>query len=218
MVLEVGRRGWNAVAFEIAGRSADDVPDSTHFGSREASIPQMADADGHVHPFFDDVDGAIDEQGPGVDGRIGIQELCYDGQHIHLPEQYRSGDGQRTGWRGIGATRGSLRFGDIRQYAAAILEISCACLGHLDGTGGANEQAGANKIFKRCNRAGDRRCTHMHVARGIRKTSGLRNFGENPHCLPSIHSPLKDCSCCSNVTVSQKCINPETDRARPFRD
>lgn len=137
-----------AALFDEVGAGAEDVAGVAEGAGDEGAVGEVADAQGEVEAFFEQVGDAVEEGEFGAHVRVLFEPLVEQGGEVQVAEHHRGGDGEGAG--GFGAVAVEAGFGgvDVGQNLAAVLQIVAAFVGEGEAAGAAVEQAHAEVLFE----------------------------------------------------------------------
>lgn len=205
---EVGRHDGHAVTREIIGRSADHLPDGADLPCGKRGGGQVGDADRDIDAFIDERNHPVEKQETHIHGGVPFQEVEQDRQHVETAEEDGGGDGQPTGRCGIAAGGAGFGFGHVAQDPPAVREILVAGSGELHRPGGADEEPGADALFKGGHRARDDGGRQPERPRRAGKTPGVGHRGKDPHRVEPIQPIPHYCKFGNNLCLKARIINP----------
>ena len=117
----------------------------------------MADAQGEIDPFLDQIDEAIQQEKPSRNGRIEIEKIVEDGPQHLLATDWRRRKGQHSARGRAFACSEHVGFLEIDEHPAAGRSIAFARLAQFQRTRCPMQQFNTDMRFQKCQRPTDRR-------------------------------------------------------------
>ena len=102
---------WLAAWFEEFGAGAENVAGVAEGAGDQAAVGQVADAQGQVEAFFEQVGDAVEQGEVGAHVRVLLEPLVEQGREVQVAEHHRRGDRQGAG--GFGAAAVQAGFGAV---------------------------------------------------------------------------------------------------------
>ena len=143
MPLEVGRTARRAGSGQI-GRTGDDDALAVAEATRDvAGVGQLADADGDVEGFFDEIDVAVGQVQIDGEFRVRCGERADARRDVGNAQAAREAGAQASAQGAAGGTGRRFGFGQFGQQRFAADQVRASCFGQADLAGRPLQQANA---------------------------------------------------------------------------